>query len=282
MKNNELSLVEIQKEMLNTAIKIDEICSELNIKYTLSFGSLLGAIRHNGFIPWDDDLDIWMTKSDLDVFAEYCEKNAEKIKPFKLCTRKNVNNYTYNIPRFANFDYKYVNTDSHQAMFDIGIFVDIYPIDGYGNSKETVNKMSHESKKLNCLYDIYINPNSRTSFINTIVKKCISFVLHLIYKDKYYLIQEKKFDKLISKYSSNDSKYVGSVRWEPGVPILHKRSDIFDENGQFNVIRHKFENVELYILKNYDVTLRKSYGDYMCLPPEDQRNPHHDYKVYKR
>lgn len=282
MENKELSLVEIQQEMLNTVIKIDEICKLLNIKYSLAYGSLIGAIRHKGFIPWDDDLDIWMTKRDLDIFCEYCNSHCDEIKPFKLCSRGNTLNYAYNIPRFANLSYKYVNTDKHQAMFDIGIFVDIYPIEGYGNSKKTIKKLARKSIELNYLYDIYINPTSRSGGIKTLIKKVIFRALHIIYKDKYYLIQEEKFDRYIKKYSEQNCKYVGCVRWAPQNPVLHKRVDIFDKNGDLNVVEWDFEGVKLKVLKNYDVILKNSYGDYMQLPPEDERHPIHEYKIYKR
>ena len=270
MGNKELSLVEIQQEMLNTVIKIDEICKLLNIKYSLAYGSLIGAIRHKGFIPWDDDLDIWMTKQDLDIFSEYCNSHSDEIKPFKLCNRGNTLNYAYNIPRFANLSYKYVNTDKHQAMFDIGIFVDIYPIEGYGDSKKEIKKLAEKSIKLNYLYDIYVNPNSRDGSIKTIIKKIIFCVLHMIYKNNYYLVQEKKFDRYIKRYAKQNCSYVGCVRWAPKTPVLHKRAEVFDENGCLNVIECDFEGEKLRILKNYDAILKNSYGDYMQLPPENE------------
>lgn len=279
MKCKELKLREIQQEMLNTIVKIDDICNILNIKYSLAYGSLIGAIRHSGFIPWDDDLDIWMTKYDLDIFMDYCDNHAEDIKPFKLCSRKNIENYSYNIPRFANLEYEYVNTDEHQAMFDIGIFVDIYPIEGHGDSVQEATEIFEKCKRLNRLYSIYINPNSRKNIINTIAKKIISFGLHAIYKDKYYIFQEKEFDNLLTPYSK--CKYVGCPRWTSNM-TLYKKSDVFDKDGNFKTIKHTFEGVELNILENYDSILKEAYGDYMQLPPEEERHPYHSYKIYKR
>lgn len=281
MSRTELGLHEIQKEMLNTVLKIDEICTHLDIRYSLAYGSLIGAVRHNGFIPWDDDLDIWMSSSDLILFREFCFKYSEEIKPFKLCTRENTLNYSYNIPRFANFDYEYINTDSHQSMFDIGVFVDIYPIEGYGNTEKEAHKIYKKCGKLNELYYIYVNPKSRKNSINTYIKKIISSWLHFIYKDKYYIHQDKLFDKYLSPYKKLECKYVGCVRWASKL-VLHKKNEIFDSDGNIEIIKHKFENVELNILKNYDSVLRESYGDYMQLPPEEERHPYHEYKIYKR
>ncbi len=282
MENKELSLIEIQKEMLNTMIKIDEICSLLNIKYSLAYGSLIGAIRHNGFIPWDDDMDIWMSKEDVNIFTEYCKTHSEEIKPFKLCCRENVKNYSYNIPRFANLDYKYVNTDDHQAEFDMGIFVDIYPIDNFGDTPVIAEKIAKKTCRLNSLYDIYINPNTQANISKTMVKKVIYIFLHLLHKSNYYKTQEEMYERIINKYIKKNSKYVGCVCWSLKKPILHKRSDVFDVDGKFDVIKHDFEGVKFSILRNYDIILRNSYGDYMVLPPENQRHPYHEYKIYKR
>lgn len=279
MEQIELTLQDIQQEMFNVVIKIDEICKELNIKYSLAYGSLIGAIRHGGFIPWDDDLDIWMTKRDLDIFTNYCIKHEDDIKPFKICTRKNTKNYSYNIPRFANIDYKYVNTDIYQSMFDLGIFVDIYPIEGYGDSIQEAKKIFKQCDYLNKLYYIYISPFSKKNKINTFIKKIISFGLHLIYKDEYYLHQEKKFDNLLKKYSNCD--FVGCPRWTPNM-VLYKRNDVLDLNGELKTVKHVFNNCYLDIIENYDQVLKADYGNYMELPAEKDRAPHHSYKIYKR
>lgn len=281
MSKKELSLKEIQSEMLRTVIKIDQICSKLQIKYSLAYGSLIGAIRHNGFIPWDDDLDIFMSKKDLDIFSDYCDKHEDEILPFKLCKRGNTKNYSYNIARFANLNYEYVNTDKYQAMFDIGVFVDIYPIEGFGNDENEAIKILNRCKRLNRLYYIYINPFSRKNYINTFLKKIINKLLHIRFKDNYFKYQNKRFDTILSHYSDLNCKYVGNVRWAE-LMVLLDRNKIFDEFGHFKVIKHKFENVELCIFKNYDYVLKKTYGNYMQLPPENERHPYHEYKIYKR
>ncbi len=282
MEKQELTLKEIQSEMLNVVLKIDEICNCLNIKYSLAYGSLIGAIRHNGFIPWDDDLDIWMAREDLDKFVEYCKTHIEELYPYRLCDRSNTENYSYNIPRFANFDFEYINTDPHQAMFDIGIFVDIYPIEGYGETKKQSLNLAKKMVRMNNLYDIYINPNSRTSVINSFIKKIISKLLHIIYKGKFWVILERKYRQYVTKYISPTCKYVGCVCWESKSPFLNERNDIFDEQGHLKIIKHDFECLNLNVLLNYDIVLKNQYGNYMELPPVECRAPHHDYKIYKR
>lgn len=281
MSNQELSLQEIQHEMLNVVLKIDELCRLLNIRYCLAYGSLIGAIRHNGFIPWDDDMDIWMTKKDLDIFTDYCLSHEEELRPFKLCSRRNVKNYSYYIPRFANFDFKYVNTDPHQAQFDIGVFVDIYPIEGYGNTDEIAKKQWKKCTTSAKLYDIYINPNSKIWY-KSIIKKIICAGLHILHPGNYCQYQEKMLDKYLAEYAIANCKYVGCVRWDPQRPSRFNKDDVFEENGTLKTIKHAFSGVQLDIPKNYDSILKTHYGNYMQLPPEEQRNASHCYKIYRR
>ena len=85
----ELSIEEIHEGTLGILKKIIEICDEINVNYFLAYGSLIGAVRHGGFIPWDDDLDIVMLRPDYEIFNQYCLKHERELYPFKLINRKN-------------------------------------------------------------------------------------------------------------------------------------------------------------------------------------------------
>ena len=82
--NRELSLEEVHKETLNVLKKIDEICEHNDIKYSIMYGTLIGYMRHNGFIPWDDDMDVCMLRPEYDKFVAYCNEHEEELYPFKL------------------------------------------------------------------------------------------------------------------------------------------------------------------------------------------------------
>ena len=84
---------EFKQYELGTLAKLDEICCENNIKYFVAYGTLIGAIRHKGFIPWDDDADVWMPRKDYDKFIEFCINNENLISPYKLAHYKNNSNY---------------------------------------------------------------------------------------------------------------------------------------------------------------------------------------------
>ena len=127
----ELNIDQIHQITLEIVKKLIEICDEINVNYYVAYGSLIGTVRHKGFIPWDDDFDVVMFRDDYEKFCKYCIIHQNEIKPYKLLNRETEKNYPYNIARLNNMDYKarYENI----VNYDSGAFIDIYPIDGAGS-----------------------------------------------------------------------------------------------------------------------------------------------------
>ncbi|WP_173006648.1 LicD family protein, partial [Lactobacillus helveticus] len=124
----ELNLQEIQHAELKNFKFLDKLFKQNGFTYYLAYGTLLGAVRHKGFIPWDDDTDIWMPRKDYSAFLAYCKEHEDELKLFKLSTRENTKNYPYGVARFCNQEYKYVTTNSSENAFELGVFTDIYPL----------------------------------------------------------------------------------------------------------------------------------------------------------
>lgn len=271
----ELSLDEIHQVTLEVLQSFHELCEKLNLTYFLAFGTLLGAIRHQGFIPWDDDADIWMLRNDYECLVNYCDEHQEEIKPFKLANRKNTDNYYFGISRYSNMDYKYISTNFEKTI-DIGVFVDIYPLDSYGNDLDTATRILRKMQKENTKIQRYVN-----GYGDSIIKTCLKMPFHIGLKiifGKNYL---KKFDVEIERYIKNVTKetdrYVGIPTWSnASKPELLEKS-WFMERKLTN-----FENYKFYVPKAYKEILSRLYGDYMKLPPKKERNPYHNYKIVKR
>lgn len=268
----ELNLKEIQDVMLSNLCYFHDFCEQNNLTYYLAYGSLLGAIRHQGFIPWDDDVDVWMPRKDFDrLLALY--KDGKLDKKYKLCNRENTNNYPYGIPRLANMEYKYVSTFNVEKQFDIGIFIDIYPLDNYCNSDEDVKEVNKCIKELRSKYFIYCCGKSDNKIIE-IPKMLIHHFLHLVYGGGYSKKIDKKISKVLNKYTNDNDKYIGVPTWEIG-----KR---YNKNFFGDRILKDFENKKFYVPVGYKEILTIEYNDYMSPPPPDKRVPNHGYKIYKR
>ena len=130
----ELTLREIQLGELKILKKIKEICSLINIDYFLFCGTLLGAVRHHGIIPWDDDIDVGMMRKDYEIFVSYCKEHDKELLPFKLFHYTTNKKYIYPIARLV--DTRYVVDYKDFKDYGLGLFVDLYPFDGCGNSIE--------------------------------------------------------------------------------------------------------------------------------------------------
>ena len=267
----ELNLREIQSETLKIVKFIDKICLDLNLNYALFYGTLIGAVRHKGFIPWDDDLDIVMPRNDYDKLKEYFILHEKEIEPYKIFSYDNVNKYPYMLNRVCNTNFVMVAENEDDCS--MGTFIDIYPMDGYGDGKDTLLQLRSR------IYSTIYMMKSRKKYVktNSFFTNVIKRVLNIISKFMSYKFLQNKLIEISNKYSITESEYVSCLQWSGlSYKSCYKKEDVF------NTIRVPFEDTELLIPKAYDSLLRKVYGDYMQLPPEKDRIGHHFYKIYRR
>lgn len=269
----QLELREIQDETLKVLLEIDDICKKKNLQYYLVWGTLIGAIRNKGFIPWDDDLDIAMKRSDFMKLKEYFEN--EYNGKLKFCCRENTTNYPYGIPRISNPEYKYVTTENVKP-FDLGIFVDIYPLDNYGDTYEQGEMIAKNMRAVEKRYNCYINPTRADNKLKIPFKMCLSAMLHIIKGNDYSKrIDKEKYDYLANNTSDND-RYMGVAVWDMLTRIYSYPKEWFEKTVEVEFEGHMFPAPY-----KYDEFLRDTYGDYMQLPPEEKRKPQHEYKIFK-
>lgn len=271
---SELKLEEIQQEALVVLRKIDQICRKLGIRYFLAYGTLLGAIRHKGFIPWDDDVDIMMPRADLRVLMEYFKENQEELYPLQMVIRGECDNYVFAIPRVVDVSFQYENVWKYTKAFTHGIFVDIYPLDDYGNTEEISQRICKKIETLNKIYDIYVNPKNNRLNLKVIIRYVIAFVYKLLFRDIKKI--DDKIMEIVEKNTSECDELIGVPVWDAAGCFPFKK-EWFSKS-----IPHEFEGEIFMIPNGYHEILTKRYGSYMELPPEEARKPYHGYRIYKK
>lgn len=250
-------LPQVRKVELEILSVVHQFCIKYNIKYTLAYGTLLGAVRHKGFIPWDDDIDIWMPREDYDKFIELWYNNP--VDGYILQTPYNEPEYTQNFTKIRKDNTTYLQMGEEQLSYHKGIFIDIFPLDRIASSKfKTI------MQKLDAIFMMlysrkYIPPNEKG------LKKMISKIaLSVVPKSKYNEMK-RKFEIAIIKKSSKDCGY-RSFDTFSDLNIASFSSEMFD-----NLQEIEFEGQFFWAPEESVDILKKQYGDFMKLPPEEDR-----------
>jgi lipopolysaccharide cholinephosphotransferase len=253
---NKLHHVEL--EILN---EIDRICVSNNIEYFLIGGTLLGAIRHKGFIPWDDDLDIAMTRDNYEKFIN--------IAIDELDSKYYLDNYKTNPNCYLPFTKVRKNNTimDEESTSHInnhkGIFVDIFPFDNLKN-KDSFFTLLRVVSILSITESIFVKKGVYSSFFKACRYPMLSLVFSVFPVRKLFAIQEK-----MCKKDDDSSQYYASLIGSYGF-----KKECFLKAELFPLIKAPFEGKEYFIFKNYDSFLNSVYGDYMEIPPKDKRINH--------
>lgn len=265
---------EVQKIALGILKYVDNVCRENNINYSLAGGTLLGAIRHKGFIPWDDDIDIMMLRPEYEKFLKIMDEDAKTNKKYKaLHYSDNCPNYFYRFAKVVDLDTS-VSESTFIIPKDLGVYVDIFPVDGINikNAKKTINKTLFYSRMLAHASMFKVNRNNiKTS--KYLVKKFILFPYAKLFGAKHWM---KKHEDYIKKF--NVDKFEFSIAYSG----CYREKDIIPRSDFNEYTELEFENCKFFSIKNYEAYLANLYGNYMQLPPVEQRVPHHDLKIYKK
>lgn len=280
-KEYELSdetLKKLQDALLGMFLDIKRVCDENNITYLMSGGSLLGTIRHKGFIPWDDDIDIMMTRKEYMKLRRVFD--ASLSDKYTLAEPLSSDKYVFKQPKIFKKGTKYIEIATSGVPAYNQLFIDIFII-------EDVPKPGLSRRIKTFLYDFAFKASSvcvdykfpskvieKKSRSNEELKKYyttrkrIGFIFSHIGGMRFYL---KAADRI-----ARSTKHTGWV----GVPsaISYER-EIFKEAVFKKVTKGSFCGVEVNIPVRYDEYLRNLYGDYMTVPPVDKRERHAAYKL---
>ena len=257
MNNQELSIREVQLSCIEMVRAFDAFCRKHNITYYLSGGTMLGAIRHRGFIPWDDDVDIMMPRKDYEKLLKIGFEHDR----FRI---QNLNNS----PEYARPWSRITDTHTEQISQvyfkgdTYAVFIDVMPMDGLPESAFKTKLHYKRMRFLDALNKgakrAFIEENERMAFLKRMAMKLIG-----VKGARKIAI---RIDKLAQKWPFEGSKYRGvSVVSHYGVKEKLK-AEVFDQT-----IEVEFEGMQLMLFSGYESYLKNIYGDYMKLPPEEKR-----------
>lgn len=273
-----LDLKKAQKVMFNILYQVHKICDKYKINYWLESGTLLGAVRHGGFIPWDDDVDIGMLREDYERFLQVAKNELPlnfEVKAYQL-----DENIGYNWAKVM--DKNSILIEKHELADSIGgIYIDIFPYDNYSeNSMKRIfkqNKYKHLFKMTLIGEISFRKPLFKPyNIFKNIMKVIMTFIFKIARKDRHYFIKKvrKEKQKLIIP---ERTKYIGY-----GVDLLYWKN-IFQYDYMFPLKKLKFEKCEFNIPNKYKEYLSELYGkDYMKLPPKEKRVWHSEGIYYRK
>lgn len=270
--SNKLSNKEIKAELLSVLIEIDRVCRNLGIKYFLFAGTLLGAVRHKGFIPWDDDVDIAMTRHDYEIFL--AKFNEVCYPQFRLISPYSDENYLWGYIKVIN-----LKTSLHERSlippFRYGLFVDVFPLDYVKiNSEQDKQKLQEELILFNrrqMITNIRYAPSfwKFGNLWNLIIYKGTHRFSYLFRKAAKNNIDFDNFQKNLSNGEKTDT-LLAAFGPEPQVEKLLYKTEWYSD-----VIELEFEGHEFMAPAEYHKILSSVYGDYMTPPPENKRKGEH-------
>lgn len=253
-----------QKKILVDMLKyIDNVCRNNKIEYSLIGGSLIGAIRHKGMIPWDDDVDIVLTHDNYNKLIKVLKENNDN--RYKLLDNQSCKNYYFPFPKLVDSSTYLVEPMCLKQIDEYGIYIDIFSYNNVSDDEKERKKTIKKLKLFNKLISRKKINIKKLSFSKIIIGIVRNFISTIIGQKRLFNIIEK----IIANDCNMESQYC-ITNW----PIYSDEKEIQLDKNLKDYITVKFEDIDVMIFKNYDAVLKTTFGDYMKLPPEDKRVCH--------
>ncbi len=256
--------------------ELDRVCRQLGISYAVYGGTAIGAVRHQGFIPWDDDADVLMTRADYERFlaqapqvigSEYALHNTRTVESFPFMFTKMVLKDTLLVPEFAK-----------DSRYQMPMFVDVLPVDNIPDDPAAFRAMSRRSWLWGRL--LFLQGTARPYLVGvTGIKRHAIYAATTVAHWGLRLARvtprqlQRRWERAVRRYEGQDTARMADFTMRDPENWVVTRDELFPTRDV------PFEDITVMLPKEYDLLLRRGYGDYMELPPVDKRRNHKPFRV---
>ena len=260
--------------------KFEEICEAHQLTYFCVGGTVIGAVRHGGMIPWDDDIDVAMPRPDYDRFLQLCK--TIDLGHYELATPE-MKGYPFFFSKFCDKDTSLIEIENVPCLY--GIFIDIFPIDGTSSDKAEATQMMKNFKRISNKIDATIAHLTFGEYLSLLFqpkqwgRMAFQTAAFLLGRENIRKRLINKLNAIATSHDFNASQYIANYGGAWAEKEIHPKEWILP------LTKKHFEDTEVYIPGNYHEYLTQMYGDYMQLPPVEKRISHHNHAfvdLYKR
>lgn len=254
--------------LIETFNAFDGFCKEHGIKYYAAYGTLIGAVRHHGLIPWDDDIDVWMLPKD---YEKFCSLRGAVEGHYDIMDSRDKNYWLLSLVKFVDTNTTLWESEHFPCI--TGVYIDIFKLDECDPQmavtlRNEYDKVSYALTRAMMKHTYHEISNL---FFNGNTRKAIKYIINSLHYRPFYNNYKKAYENCRLKMEQSTGDYLVSYDG------LYREKEIFKKDWFVNTVRMKFEGVEIDVPVGFHDILSQLYGDYMVLPPKEKQMSHHNF-----